>query len=308
MNHGLNPEAYAEIVNVYGAQLRVIAPESRIVACGQKRSNDMIWTQKLVDIAGENFDILGCHNYEYEPENYQVGVRRIEDYLEKAVAYIGNSAHPNITVGVLEWGLCRTYDWRAGLHAAGSLISYEKLSPKVEMSCPALLLRNIEDDPEWTAFIYHDPISWFPGSGYVVEKLFREHYAPIQLASISGTFKDMGDRSAFFEDISQMKPEDYVPGSVDAIATMEHDGSKIVIKAVNYGPYVNTLLVRLQGSLISENSSITMYSLSANPTDKPSLEEPDKIKPVISSIPFEKDPSFELAPFSVIVIEILKKN
>ncbi len=94
MNHGLSPEEYAEIVNVYGSRLRNIAPDSRIVACGQKRSNDMIWTQKLVDIAGENFDILGCHNYEYEPENYQVGVRRIEDYLEKAIAYIQNSQHP----------------------------------------------------------------------------------------------------------------------------------------------------------------------------------------------------------------------
>ena len=31
-----------EIVNVYGSRLRAIAPEARIVACGQKRSNDMI--------------------------------------------------------------------------------------------------------------------------------------------------------------------------------------------------------------------------------------------------------------------------
>ena len=43
----------------------------------------MNWSQKLIDLAGDNFDILGCHNYEYEPENYATGVRRIEDYLEK---------------------------------------------------------------------------------------------------------------------------------------------------------------------------------------------------------------------------------
>ncbi len=45
MNHGLTPEKYAEIVNVYGSQLRRIAPEATIVACGQKRSNDMAWSE-----------------------------------------------------------------------------------------------------------------------------------------------------------------------------------------------------------------------------------------------------------------------
>ena len=69
MNHGLSPDAYAAIVNLYGPRLRAIAPHSRIVACGQKRSNDMNWSEKLIDLAGHNFDILGSHNYEYEPEN-----------------------------------------------------------------------------------------------------------------------------------------------------------------------------------------------------------------------------------------------
>ncbi len=176
------------------------------------------------------------------------------------------------------------------------------------MSCPALLMRNTEDNPEWTAFIYHDHVSWFPGSGYVVEKLFREHYAPIQLASTSGTFKDRKDRSTFFDDISQMKPEDYMPGTVDAIATMDQEGNKVVIKAVNYQPIDHTLLLRLQGNATPENATVTIYTLSADPKDQPSLEEPDKIKPVISTMPFARDLSFKLAPYSVVVAEILNKN
>ena len=52
---------------------------------------------------------------------------------------------------------------------------------------PALLMRNTTDDPTWTAFIYHDHVSWFPGAAYVVEKLFREHFAETYLASTSGT-------------------------------------------------------------------------------------------------------------------------
>ena len=48
-------------------------------------------------------------------------MRRIGDYLVKLRDYLRASAHPDIKIAVLEWNLSRTYDWRAGLHAAGSL-------------------------------------------------------------------------------------------------------------------------------------------------------------------------------------------
>jgi alpha-N-arabinofuranosidase len=139
----------------------------------------MIWSEKVIDLAGENFDILGCHNYEYEPENFESGLRRIRDYLTKLCEYVHSSKHPGIEIAVLECSLQHTYDWRAGLHAAGSLVLYEELSPSLAMTCPALLMRNTTDDPAWTSLIYHDHVSWFPGASYVVEKLFREHYAGV---------------------------------------------------------------------------------------------------------------------------------
>ncbi len=304
MNHNLSADQYADIVNVYGEKLKEIAPASKIVACGQKRSNDLNWSQKVIDIAGANFDILGCHNYEYEPENFQSGVQRISDYLVKLDHYIQNSSHPNIKIGVLEWSLCGTYDWRAGLHTAGSLIAYERLSPQLSMSCPALLMRNTTDNPEWRAFIYHDHVSWFPGSGYVVEKLFRDHYAPIQLASTSGTFRDIENRSAFFDDIDQMKPEDWTSGTIDAIAAKAEDGKRIVIKAVNYAATANTLLVRLKGSAIPGNAVVKLFTLHAGLNDAPSMEHPDAIKSNEATIPFAKDLSFKMDPYSVLVVEV----
>lgn len=159
MNNGFTPERYAEIVNVYGCRLRVIASQARIVECGQKRSNDMAWSHKVIDAAGKNFDVLGVHNYEYEPENFETGLRRIRDYLLRLRDYIRASAHPDIEIGVLKWSLARTYDWRAGLHTAGSLILYEELSPGLTMSCPTLLMRNTTDDPAWRAPIYHNHVS-----------------------------------------------------------------------------------------------------------------------------------------------------
>ncbi|MBV8831848.1 MAG: alpha-N-arabinofuranosidase, partial [Acidobacteriaceae bacterium] len=108
---------------------------------------------------------------EYEPKNFETGLKRIRDYLTKLRDYVRASKHPGIEIAVLEWSLQHTYDWRAGLHTAGSLIMYEELSPGLAMTCPALLMRNTTHDPTWTSFIYHDHVSWFPGAGYVVEKL-----------------------------------------------------------------------------------------------------------------------------------------
>jgi alpha-L-arabinofuranosidase len=304
MNNGFTPEAYAEIVNVYGKRLREIAPKAQIVACGQKRSNDMDWSEKVIDLAGENFHILGCHNYEYEPVNFETGLRRIRDYLVKLRDYVRASKHPRIEIGVLEWSLQHTYDWHAGLHTAGSLMLYEELSPGLTMSCPALLMRNTTDDPKWTSFIYHDHVSWFPGAGYVVEKLFREHYAERYLASAMGSVRDVPDRSRLFDKISTFIPEEWVPGSMDAIATMSADGSRIVIKAVNYSAQRNALLVRLQGSKAPTRAVSTLHTITAQLTDSASLEHPDAIAPKTQTIAYSKDLSVDLEPYTVAVVEI----
>jgi alpha-N-arabinofuranosidase len=304
MNLGLTPEKYSEIVNLYGSRLRAIAPEARIVACGQKRSNDMVWSQKVIDLAGKNFDVLGCHNYEYEPENFESGLRRIRDYLLKLRDYVRASAHPKIEIGVLEWNLSRTYDWRAGLHAAGTLILYEQLSPGLTMTCPALLMRNTTDDPTWTSFIYHDHVSWFPGAAYPVGKLFRQHYAERYLASTSGTFRDIPNRAAFFNEIATMRPEDWMPGTVDAIATGSPDGRRIVLKAVNYGAERSTLLVRFQGDNAPKTAVARLHTLTAGLKDSASLEHPDALAPVSRTLNYAKDLTVDLDPYTVAVVEI----
>jgi alpha-L-arabinofuranosidase len=304
MNNGFTPERYAAIVNLYGSRLRQIAPGAVIIACGQKRSNDMAWSEKVIDLAGGNFDVLGVHNYEYESDLFETGVRRIRDYLVKLRDYVRTSAHTGIRLAVLEWNLSRTYDWRAGLHAAGSLMLYESLTPEVTMTSPALLMRNTTDDPTWTAFIYHDHVSWFPGAAYVVEKLFREHFAETYLASTSGTFRDMPNRASFFSDISQMKPEGWQPGTVDAVATASVDGRRIVIKAVNYSGSPNTLLVHLQGSRVPAGATATVYTVAAGLHDAASLEQPDRIEPVQRSIEFRPDLTIDLKPYAVAVVEI----
>jgi alpha-N-arabinofuranosidase len=304
MNNGFTPETYAEIVNVYGRRLREIAPKARIVACGQKRSSDMEWSERVIDLAGKNFDILGCHNYEYEPKNFQTGLSRIRDYLTKLRDYVRASKYPHIEIGVLEWSLQHTYDWRAGLHTAGSLMLFEELSPGLTMTCPALLMRNTTDDPKWTSFIYHDHVSWFPGAGYVVEKLFREHYAERFLASATGSIRDVPDRGRLLDKISTFIPEEWIPGSAEAIATMSADGRRIVIKAANYSAQRNALLVRLQGSRLPTNALATLHTIGAQLTDSASLEHPDTIAPKSRMLPYATDFTVDLDLYTVAVMEI----
>jgi len=307
MNHKLSPEQYADIVNVYGSELRKIDKNLKIVACGQKRSNDLNWSQKVIDIAGDNFDILGCHNYEYENENFQTGLLRIENYLVKLRDYVRSSKHPDIKLAVLEWGLCRTYDWRNGLHTAGNLIMYEKLGEELKMTCPALLMRNTTDDPTWTAYIYHNHYTWFPGAGYMVAKLFREHYAENYLASASGTFSDINNRKQFFDEISQMRPTDWEQGTMDVIATGTDDGKRIVIKAVNYSDSDKTLLTRLQGARVNDNGDVKIYSVKSSPLDKASIEDPSFFKIIENAVPFSRDMETVIGPHSVNLIEITFK-
>ena len=143
---------------------------------------------------------------------------------------------------------------------------------------------------------------------YVVEKLFRQHYAEIQYASTSGTFREEEDPfTNFIDSISQFKPVDWRPGTVDAIATGSADGKRIVIKAVNYEGIENTLITRIQGSKVPENATVKIYTIQADKNEKASLDKPDKIKPVESSMPYEKDMKITLAPYSVMVLEIVGK-
>jgi alpha-L-arabinofuranosidase len=181
---------------------------------------------------------------------------------------------------------------------------YEELSPGLTMTCPALLMRNTTDDPKWTSFIYHNHVSWFPGAGYVVEKLFREHYAERYVASAMGAVRDISDRSRLFDNISTIIPEDWVPGCVDAIATMSTDGHRIVIKAVNYSAKRNVLLVRLKGSKVPAEARATLHTISAGLNDSASLERPDVIAPRSQQIEYATDFSVDLEPYTVAVAEI----
>jgi alpha-N-arabinofuranosidase len=172
------------------------------------------------------------------------------------------------------------------------------------MTCPALLMRNTTDDPKWTAAIYHDHVSWFPGGSYVVEKLFRQHFAPRYLASAAGAVQDVADRKLLFDKISTQIPSGWLQDSVDAIATASDDSRRIVIKAVNYRGNRSSVLVRLQGKAAPERATATLHTITAGLNDRASLENPVAIAPVSRSFDYARDLTIDLDPYTVAVLEI----
>ena len=72
--------------------------------------------------------------------------------------------------------------------------------------------------------------------------------------------------------------------------------------------FKNTLLVRLQGSTVPNNATVRKYAIQAGENDAASLEEPDKIKPVESILPYSKDMAIEMDPYSVVLVEIMAES
>ena len=87
-----------------------------------------------------------------------------------------------------------------------------------------------------------------------------------------------------------MRPDDWMPGTVDAIATASADGRRIVIKAVNYRPERNTLLVRLQGASVPGKAVATLHTISAGLKDSASLDHPNAIAPVSRTLALRDGP------------------
>jgi alpha-N-arabinofuranosidase len=102
-----------------------------------------------------------------------------------------------------------------------------------------------------------------------------------------------------------MKPQAWKTGTFDAIATGSVDGRRIVVKADNYEGQPNILLVRLQGSALPEKAAVQTYTLSAGLADAASIERPDKIRPVETTLPYSRNLTIELPPYAVSVIEIV---
>jgi alpha-N-arabinofuranosidase len=183
---------------------------------------------------------------------------------------------------VSEWNLTENRwgnDWRVGLYAGGILNAFERQGDIVTMSCPALFMRKQGVTTSWdNALINFDQKSWFPGSNYVVMKLWRDSFAP-NLLKVDGP-----DHPLNF------------------VATRSADKQTVFLKVVNPTSIAIKAEIRLDGDFIPMAATMQLVA-PGDETVKNSIEEPDNIKVVAAATTVEKRTvKFTMPPLSAGVI------
>jgi len=67
------------------------------------------------------------------------------------------------------------------------------------------------------------------------------------------------------------------------------------------------LLARLQGSRTPASATVALWIITAAPSEENSLDAPDKIHPVETTLPYRRDLAVDLPPYTVAVAEIRAK-
>jgi alpha-N-arabinofuranosidase len=276
----MQPADYVRVVKEFITAMKKVDPSIIGIACGSGGYGARFAEGDLAVIADASdvVDYLSIHHYESSPR-YAEGIGLAETYIQKLGDAIRASKNPQFKIYFSEWNMRRGIDWRNGLYAGGILTYFER-EPLVTMACPALWLRH-ESAPDWNnALINFDQSRWFPGPNYVVMKLFRDHFAPQQVALSGDT------------------------GGLNVIATKSEDGKKLILKLVN--PTEKAIDIKLAPGAAFVSAKPTMQLVAPDNLDATnSFEHPDVVK--VTDVKVSKDGSdvtFSMPRWSVGLVEL----
>lgn len=254
---GWTVQKYSKAVNELAPLIRAKYPDLVLLACGSNNYGDtqpdeFPWNKYLIQHSAEHFDYLSIHHYQFNPDLFDNGPREYEAYIAKHRELIAKSKNPKMKIYCSEWN-AMSIDWRSGLYCGGILNGFERVGDIFKIGGPALFLRHTTSKAWDNAFINHDNVTWFPGTNYVVMKLYREHFAP-NLLALEGDQK-----------------------GTNCVATKTENGKSVILKFVN--PTESEK--RFSVSLEDFNASATTLQLvrSDDLHGKNSLAEPKKISP-----------------------------
>jgi alpha-N-arabinofuranosidase len=261
---GMGPEPYAEVVTKFSRALRAKDPSLKIIACGgygydDGKGSSNGWNSKLLAKCAKDFDYLSIHYYNgimYE-QDFVEDPRRYEAYMRDDIGkMIKDSANPAIRIYCSEWGMMND-EWRSGLYTGGILNGFERQSELVPMTCPAVWLQTVSASrprPRWTScLILFDHKTCYGAPTWVVEKLWREHYAPKRVR-LEG-------------------PEQ----PLNSVATLSADGKKLYLKSVN--PTKQAVTVELTEPAAFAKGRSELLVVSGRENDRNTLAEPARLAP-----------------------------
>jgi alpha-N-arabinofuranosidase len=252
-----DPHKYSSAVKLFAAAMRKVDPSITIIAHGGN-GTDMEWNRVLLEECAPDFDILSIHHYS-DPNGYYTAARAQDSLYKLLKTAIASSPNPAIKVYVSEWNAQST-DWRTGLYAGNLLNVFERNPEVVTLAGPALFLRHTSA-PSWdNAFINFDQAGWFPAPNYVVMKLWREHFAPDRL-NLDG-----------------------IPDSVNAVASYDPEGRRLVVKIVNNSHSSQDLEIRLPEGFRAGSARGYRVAGSAL-SERNTMEEPGRI--AVETVPLK---------------------
>ena len=248
---GMGPEGYAEFVTKFSKALRAKDPSVKIIACGSYaydegpgQADHKDWNKRLLDKAAADFDYLSIHYYNGigPQQDYVDDPRKFEAFMkDKVGGLIKASANPAILIYCSEWGMMNA-TWRSGLYAGGILNAFERDGNLVPMACPAVWLQTAprQGDPRWpSCSILFDHRTWYPAPTYVVQKMWRDNWAPHRLA-MEGPDKPL-----------------------NAVATKSADGRTIYFKAVNVGKDAVDVELKIAGGATVHGAGCCLWRRAA---------------------------------------------
>ena len=290
---GMGAERYAEVVTQFSRALREKDPSVKIIACGgygydDGKGSSKDWNRKLLEKAAQDFDYLSIHYYNgimYDQDCVE-DPRRYEAYMRDEIgSLIRSSANPAIRIYCSEWGMMND-DWRSGLYTGGILNGFERLGELVPMTCPAVWLQSVSatrPQPRWAScLILFDHQNCYGAPTWVVEKLWREHFAPKRV-KLDGPERPLNQ-----------------------IATLSEDGQTLYLKSVN--PTSQTVEVDFKVGESFVPGAASMQIVSGAATDHNSLAEPRKLAPKAVLVKREgQHVRFAMPPLSAGVLRLSTK-
>lgn len=261
---GMGPERYGEVVSKFSQALRGKDPSVKIIACGgygydDGKGSSNGWNKKLLEKCAKDFDYLSIHYYNgiMYAQDFIEDPRRYEAYMRDEIGkLIKDSANPAIRIYCSEWGMMND-EWGSGLYTGGILNGFERQSELVPMSCPAVWLQSVSaarPRPRWAScLILFDHKTCYGAPAWVVEKLWREHFAPKRL-TIEGPERPL-----------------------NSVATLSDDGKTLYLKSVN--PTKQAVTIRLTTSAAFAQAQAELLVVSGRENDRNSLDEPAKLAP-----------------------------
>jgi len=289
---GMGPEGYAGYVTTFSKVMRAKDPSVKIIACGSYayddgpgQENHKDWNKRLLDKVAADFDYLSIHYYNGigPQQDYIDDPRKFEAFMRDQVsALIKASANPAIRIYCSEWGMMNA-TWRAGLYTGGILNAFERNGNMVPMACPAVWLQTapLQGDPRWpSSSILFDHRTWYPAPTYVVQKMWRDNWAPQRLA-MEGPDKP-----------------------VNAVATKSADGRTLYFKAVNVGKDAVDVEVKIAGGA-KVHGAVLLLVAPGSEDARNNLDTPHAIWP--KEIPVKVDQqtiSFSMPALSVGVVKL----